>query len=157
MHEARTLGSWVIALFLVVMLFWMSAELLAPQPPARNHLFEVFRDTSDIAYFEPSGRFAFGVLGALAALMILVPVTRRAGSILSTLLLGMLAVLVGQLMMLGVPLPVDQIAEGGTVATMETDASALFYLVAGLLAASLALVFVHPGRAPEKPAAGDAT
>jgi len=154
MHEARTLGSWVIALFLVVMLFWMSAELLAPQPPARNHLFEVFRDTSDIAYFEPSGRFAFGVLGALAALLILVPVTRRAGSILSTLLLGVLAVLVGQLMMLGVPLPVDQIAEGGTVATVETDASALFYLVAGLLAASLALVFVHPGSAPEKPAAG---
>ena len=144
----------MIALFLVVMLFWMSAELLAPQPPARNHLFEVFRDTSDIAYFEPSGRFAFGVLGALAALLILVPVTRRAGSILSTLLLGVLAVLVGQLMMLGVPLPVDQIAEGGTVATVETDASALFYLVAGLLAASLALVFVHPGRAPEKPAAG---
>ena len=41
MREARTLGSWVIALFLVVMLFWMAAELLAPQPPARNHLFEV--------------------------------------------------------------------------------------------------------------------
>lgn len=154
MHEARTLGSWVIALFLAVMLFWMSAELLAPQPPARNHLFEVFRDTSGIAYFEPSGRFAFGVLAALAALLILVPVTRRAGSILSTLLLGVLAVLVGQLMMLGVPLPVDQIAEGGTVATVETDASALFYLVAGLLAASLALAFVHPGRAPQKPAAG---
>jgi hypothetical protein len=154
MHEARTLGSWVIALFLVVMLLWISAELLAPQPPARNHLFEVFREASGIAYFEPSGRFAFGVLAALAALLILVPVTRRAGSILSTLLLGLLAVLVGQLMMLGVPLPVDQIAEGGALATVETDASALFYLVAGLLAVSLALVFVHPGRAPEKPAAG---
>jgi hypothetical protein len=57
-------------------------------------------------------------------------------------------------MMLGVPLPVDQIAEGGTVTTVETDASALFYLVAGLLAASLALVFVHPGAAGEKSAAG---
>jgi len=154
MREARTLGSWVIALFLVVMLFWMAAELLAPQPPARNHLFEVFRDTSDIAYFEPSGRFAFGVLGALAALLILVPMTRRAGAILSTLMLGALAVLVGQLMMLGVPLPVDQIAEGGTVTTAETDASALFYLVAGLLATSLVLVFVHPGAGREKPAAG---
>ncbi|MFZ4686749.1 MAG: hypothetical protein ACOYMK_14175, partial [Hyphomonadaceae bacterium] len=97
---------------------------------------------------------AFGVLGALAALLILVPVTRRAGAILSTLLLGVLAALVGQLMMLGVPLPVDQIAEGGTVTTVETDASALFYLVAGLLAASLALVFVHPGAAGEKSAAG---
>jgi hypothetical protein len=157
MREARTLGSWVIALFLVVMLFWMAAELLAPQPPARNHLFEIFRDASDIAYFEPSGRFAFGVLGALAALLILVPVTRRAGAILSTLLLGVLAALVGQLVMLGVTVPVDQIAEGGTVTTVETDPSALFYLVAGLLAASLALVFVHPGSAGEKPEAGYAT
>ena len=45
MREARTLGSWVIALFLAVMLFWMAAEALAPQPPMRNHLFEVFRDS----------------------------------------------------------------------------------------------------------------
>ena len=49
-------------------------------------------------------------------------------------------------MMLGLTVPVDQLAEAGTVTTVETDPSALFYLVAALLAASLALVFVHPGR-----------
>ncbi len=150
MREARTLGSWVIALFLAVMLFWMAAEILAPQPPMRNHLFEVFRDSSDIAYFEPTGRFAFGALGALAALLILVPATRRAGAILSTLVLGALAALVGQLIMLGLTVPVDTIAAGGTVTTTQTDPSALFYLVAALLAASLALVFVHPGGGNEK-------
>ena len=157
MREARTLGSWVIALFLAVMLFWVAAEILAPQPPTKNHLFEVFRDASDIAYFEPTGRFAFGVLGVLAALLTLVPVTRRAGAILATLLLGVLAALVGQLMMLGLTVPVDQIATGGTVTTVETDPSALFYLVAALLAISLALVFVHPGGGDEKPAGKYAT
>lgn len=152
MREARTLGSWVIALFLAVMLFWMAAEILAPQPPTRNHLFEVFRDSSDIAYFEPTGRFAFGVLGALAALLILVPATRRIGAILATLVLGALAALVGQLMMLGLTVPVDTLAEGGVVTTTQTDPSALFYLVAALLAASVALVFVHPGGGTEKAA-----
>jgi hypothetical protein len=157
MREARTLGSWVMALFLVVMLLWMAAEVLAPQPPMRNHLFEVFRDASEVAYFEPSGRFAFGVLGVLAALLILLPATRRAGAILSTLLLGALAALVGQLVMLGVMVPVDQLSAGGTVTTVETDPSALFYLVAALLAVSLALVFVHPGAGGERHAGRYAT
>lgn len=157
MREARTLGSWVMALFLVVMLLWMAAEVLAPQPPMRNHLFQVFRDASEIAYFEPTGRFAFGILGVLAALLILVPATRRAGAILSALLLGVLVALVGQLVMLGVKVPVDQLAEGGTVTTVQTDPSALFYLVAALLAVSLALIFVHPGAGAEKPAGRYAT
>ena len=151
MRETRTLGSWAIALFLGVMLFWMAAEILAPQPPTRNHLFEVFRDSSDIAYFEPAGRFAFGLLGVLAALLILVPFTRRAGAIFATLLLGGLAALVGQLLMLGLTVPVDTLAAGGTVMTSQTDPASLFYLVVALLAASLALVFVHPGREKATP------
>jgi hypothetical protein len=32
------------------------------------------------------------------------------------------------------------------VTTTETDPGGIFYLIAGLLAASIALVFVHPGR-----------
>lgn len=146
MREARTLASWVIALFVTVMLLWVAAEALAPQPPAKNHLFEVFRDSSGIAYFEPAGRFAFGVLEALFALLILIPVTRRVGAILATLLLLGLAALVGQLMMLGIQVPVDVIGEAGVVTT-ATDPSGLFYLVVGLLAASVALIFVHPGKA----------
>lgn len=148
MREARTLASWVIALFVTVMLLWVAAEALAPQPPAKNHLFEVFRDSSGISYFEPAGRFAFGVLEALFALLILIPVTRRVGAILATLLLLGLAALVGQLMMLGIQVPVDVIGEAGVVTT-ATDPSGLFYLVVGLLAASVALIFVHPGRAAD--------
>jgi len=150
MREARTLGSWVIALFLAVMLFWTAAEVLAPQPPTKNHLFELFRDSSGIAFFEPTGRFVFGALGVVAALLILVPVTRRAGAILATLLLAGMAALVGQLMMLGITLPVDML-QGASVTTVETDPSALFYLVVALLASAIALIFIHPGPEMEGP------
>ena len=36
--------------------------------------------------------------------------------------------------------------EGGAVTTTLTDPGALFYLVIGLLVASLVLIFVHPGK-----------
>lgn len=149
MREARTLASWVLALFVTVMLVWVAAEAIAPQPPAKNHLFEVFRDSSGIAYFEPTGRFAFGVLEVVAALLVLVPVTRRVGAILAALLMIGLAALVGQLMMYGIKVPVDTITASGEVSTTSTDPSALFYLVIGLLAASVALIFVHPGKNTE--------
>ncbi len=146
MREVRTLASWVIALFVTVMLLWVAAEALAPQPPAKNHLFEVFRDSSGIAYFEPVGRFAFGAFEVLVALLVFLPMTRRVGAILATLLLLGLGALVGQLMMLGIKVPVDAIGEAGVVTT-ATDPSGLFYLIVGLLAASVALIFVHPGKA----------
>ena len=146
MRESRTLASWVIALFVTVMLLWVAAEALAPQPPAKNHLFEVFRDNSGIAYFEPVGRFAFGVIAVLVGLLIIIPMTRRAGAILGALLLLGLGAMVGQLMMLGIKVSVDAIGEAGVVTT-NTDPSGLFYLVVGLAAASIALIFVHPGKA----------
>ncbi len=148
MREARTLASWVIGLFVAVLLIWVAADTLAPQPPMQNHLFEVFRETSDIAWFEPAGRFAIGIVMVLAALLIVVPVTRRAGAILGALVAAGLAALVIQLMTLGIKVPVDQIGDAGAVTTVETDPSALFYLLVGLLAASVVLIFVHPGKNP---------
>lgn len=146
MRGARTLASWVIALIVTVLLVWMAADTLAPQPPAKNHLFEVFRDSSGIAYFEPTGRFAFGAIGVLVALLILIPITRRLGAILGVLLMVVMAALVGQLVMQGIAVPVDTLDAAGKVTTADTDPSALLYLVLGVLAASAALVFVHPGR-----------
>jgi hypothetical protein len=146
MREARTLGSWVIALFLAVLLLLAAFETLAPQPPAKQHLFEVFRQSSDISYFEPTGRFVTGVLMALAALLILTPVTRRIGAILAVLIMLAMGVLVVQLMMLGIKVPVDSVGEGGAVTTTDTDPGALFYLILGLLVAAAALVIVHPGK-----------
>lgn len=149
MREARTLTSWVMALFVAVVLFWVAADTLAPTPPAKNHLFEVFRDSSGIALFEPTGRFVAGVLLALAAVLIVVPVTRRAGAILGVLLLAGLMALLLQLMMLGITVPVDSVGEGGVVTTAETDASAMFYLVVAMFAVAVALIFVHPGKSAD--------
>lgn len=146
MREARTLGSWVIALFLAAMLVWVAVDTLAPAAGTKNHLFPLFADTSGIAWFEPTGRFAFGVLEVVLALLLLIPFTRRFGAILSVLLITALAALVIQLMMLQIQIPVDTVGEGGVVTTTESDPGALFYLVIGLLVASLALIFIHPGK-----------
>ncbi len=61
-------------------------------------------------------------------------------------LMTALAALVIQLMMLHIQVPVDAVGEGGAVTTTLTDPGALFYLVIGLLVASLVLIFVHPGK-----------
>lgn len=145
MREARTLGSWVLALFLAAMLIWVAVDTLAPAAGTKNHLFPLFAETSGIAYFEPTGRFAIGVLEIIAALLILVPPTRRIGAFLGLLLMAVLAALVVQLMMLGVQIPVDTVGEGGKVATGETDASMLFYLTLGLVIAAIVLIVIHPG------------
>ena len=146
MREARTLGSWVLALFLCVMLAWVAADTLAPQPPARNHLFELFSQTSGIKYFEPLGRLVAGGLEALAAVLILIPATRRAGALLGFVVLLCLSALIVQLVMQGIPVPDDAVAPDGMGTTVDTDASGLFYLVLGLLVAALGLIVIHPGR-----------
>ena len=150
MREARTLASWVIALIVTVLLVWMAADTLAPQPPMKNHLFQVFRDSSDIAFFEPTGRFAFGVIGLVVAVLVLVPPTRRVGAILGVLLMVGMAALVGQLIMQGITVPVDTVDAAGKVTTANSDPSTILYLVLGVLAASAALIFVHPGADPDR-------
>ena len=146
MREARTLVSWGIALFLAAMLIWIAVDTLAPPTGTKNHLFPLFAETSGIAYFEPSGRLAFGVVATLIGVLVFVPVTRRFGAILGVLLLAAFTALVGQLMMLQVQIPVDTIGEGGAVTTAMSDPGVLFYLLLGLLVAALALIFIHPGR-----------
>jgi len=146
MREARTLGGWVIALFLAAMLIWVALDTLAPATGTKNHLFQLFADASGIAYFEPTGRLVAGALEVLVALLVFIPFTRRFGAILGVLLMTALTALVVQLMMLQVEIPVDVVGEGGAVTTTSADPSGMFYLLLGLLIASLTLIFVHPGK-----------
>lgn len=146
MREARTLVGWVIALFLAAMLIWIAVDTLAPPVGTKNHLFQLFADASGIAYFEPTGRLAAGALEVLVGLLVFIPFTRRFGAILGVLLMTALTALVVQLMMLNVEIPVDVIGEGGAVTTTSADPSAMFYLLLGMLIASLVLIFVHPGK-----------
>jgi hypothetical protein len=151
MREARTLGSWVLALFLAAMLVWVAADTLVPAVGTRNHLFPLFAETSGIKYFEPTGRFVAGVLEILAALLIFIPFTRRIGAFLGLLIMALLAALFIQLMMIGQQIPVDTVGEGGKVTTAMTDASTLFYLSLGLVIAAIVLVVIHPGREQAQP------
>lgn len=146
MREARILGSWTLALFLAGMLIWISIDTIAPAPGAKNHLFDLFAATSGIAYFEPTGRLLAGVLEVLAALLVLIPLTRRLGAFLSLLLAAVMGVLLGQLMMLGLQIPVDAIGKEGAVTTVPVDPGALFYLTLGLGVAAILLAVIHPGR-----------
>ncbi len=145
MREARTLGSWALALFLAAMLVWVAVDTVAPASGTKNHLFPLFAETSGIAYFEPTGRLVAGLLEIIAALLIFIPFTRRIGAFLGLLLMALLAALVGQLMMIGVQIPVDTVGEAGKVTTTAVDPSTLFYLTLGLVIAAILLVIVHPG------------
>ena len=89
MREARTLGSWVIALFLRGdAALGGRRDARAASRQRRTISSRCSAEASGIAYFEPTGRFAFGVLEVLAALLIFVPVTRRFGAILGLLAAG---------------------------------------------------------------------
>jgi hypothetical protein len=149
MRQARFVVSWMLALFLAVMFLWIADLTLFPPSPAQNVVFPALVEYSGFAWWEPTGRFAVGVVEVLAALLLLLPLTRRMGAILALLIaLGAVAV---HVLWLGVELPVEA---GST----DTDGGQLFYLAAGLAAASAILAFVHPGReeAPRGPS-GDAS
>ncbi len=137
MRPARLVASWILALFLAIMFLWIADLTLFPPSPEKNVVFPALVEYSGIAWWEPTGRFAVGVLDVLAAILLLLPLTRRLGAILAFLVaMGGVAV---HVLWLGVELPVEI---GSTV----TDGGQLFYLAVGLAAASAILAAVHPGR-----------
>lgn len=138
MREMRWLASWALALFLVAMLLWIADLSLFPRAPEKNVVFPMLAEYSGIALFEPAGRLAAGVAHVIAALFLLLPLTRRFGALLSLAVTG--GALAAHALWLGTSIPA---AMGST----ETDGGQLFYLTLALAAASLLLVFVHPGRA----------
>ncbi len=70
MRDARMLASWVLALFLAVMLLWIADQSLFPTSPAKNVVFPLLREKSDIYLWEPTGRYVMGVAHVLAALLL---------------------------------------------------------------------------------------
>jgi hypothetical protein len=142
MRGVRLMASWVLALFLAAMFLWL-ADLMLLQPPANGAgpVFSILADSSGIAYFEPSGRLGVGIVEVVAALLLLLPFTRRIGAILGVLIAVGAVAMAAQLVMLGIKIPIP--GKG------EADAGGLLYLGIALLVLSLLLVFVHPGRAKD--------
>lgn len=150
MRILRDLAGWALALFLAFMFVQATIHPL-PDPPAgqvklfdppgENIVFETIARNTGIALVEPTGRVVVAVFELLAAALLLVPFSRRFGAVLSFLILA--GAVTAHLLpgILGREVPVS-LAAGAA----GTDGGALFALAIAMLAASLLLVAVHPGR-----------
>lgn len=149
MRAMRYLGSWGLALFLIFMFIQATIHPLPnpPEgavklldPPGQNIVFATLAAKTQIPLFEPTGRVAVALVELLAAFLLLLPFTRRLGAIFSFLILS--AAVAFHLMpsVLGREVPLS--LETGAA----TDGGQLFALAIAMLAASMLLVVVHPGR-----------
>lgn len=149
MRALRHAGSWGLALFLIFMFLQATIHPLPNPPegsvklldaPGQNIVFATLAAKTQIALFEPTGRVVVALAELLAALLLLLPFSRRAGAILSFLILA--AAVAFHLMpdVLGREIPVS--LETGA----ETDGGQLFALAIAMLAASMLLIVVHPRR-----------
>jgi len=151
MRTVRTLLSWLLALFLIAAFVQANiyplnspseaaGQIKLWDAPGDSIVFQTLADRSGYALFEPAGRFVTASVELFAALMLLLPWTRRFGAIIAGFVLSA-AVALHMSPWLGreVPLSLDP-AETGT------DGGLLFMLAIAMLVASLLLVFIHPGK-----------
>ncbi|MEO1554149.1 MAG: hypothetical protein AAFR82_09440 [Pseudomonadota bacterium] len=149
MRAMRHLGSWGLALFLIFMFVQATIHPL-PNPPAgsvklfdpagQNIVFATLAQNTGIALFEPTGRVVVALGELLAAFLLLLPFTRRLGAVLSFVILAAAVALHMMPNILGREIPLSLDANAGT------DGGQLFALAIAMLAASMLLMVVHPGR-----------
>jgi uncharacterized membrane protein len=137
MRGVRVMVSWVLALFLCAMFLLIADRTLFGGASGGQAVFSVLRDASGISQFEPTGRLVVGGLEVLAALLILLPWTRRIGAIFGLLIGAGAVVMAAQMVMQGINVPLP----GGSAAAPDT----LLYLALALGVISLLLAVVHPG------------
>jgi uncharacterized membrane protein YphA (DoxX/SURF4 family) len=142
MRDARVIASWALALFLAAMLLWIADQTLFPNE-GRNVIFPTLAEKSGYYLFEPTGRYVVSLLEVIAALLMILPWTRRVGAGVAILVT---AAAVGAHLTpwLGIQVPTSMTPAEG--AAPPTDGGQLFYLALGMLVAALVLFFVHPGR-----------
>lgn len=149
MKAMQQLGSWGLALFLIFMFVQATIHPLPnpPEgsvklfdPPGQNIVFATLAAKTQIALFEPTGRVVVALAELLAAILLLLPMTRRSGAILSFLILaGAVAMhLMPDVLGREIPLTLQ--------AGAETDGGRLFALAIAMLTASMLLIVVHPRR-----------
>ncbi|HEX5008680.1 MAG TPA: hypothetical protein VFV70_16320 [Hyphomonadaceae bacterium] len=142
MREGRVIASWALALFLAAMLLWIADQTLFPGE-GRNVVFPTLAEKSGYYLFEPTGRYVVSLLEVLAAILLVLPWTRRIGAGLAVLVTAG-AVGAHLTPWLGIQIPTT--LAPATDVPASTDGGQLFYLSLGLLVASLIVFFVHPGK-----------
>lgn len=148
MRGLRLLASWVLALFLIFMFLQATVHPLPDPPegsvklfdrPGENIVFQTMAINTGMAWLEPTGRILVAIAELAACLLLLIPPARRLGAVLSFLILA------GAL---GAHLSPDILGREVPLApgSSETDGGRLFTLAIAMLAVSMLLVFVHPGK-----------
>lgn len=145
MRTFRHLVSWGLALALVAMFVHLTLHPLPDpvpgqvkffDPPGEHAVFSTLAAKSGITLFEPAGRFVAGVFELIVALLILLPFSRRFGAVLAAVIFG------GGLILHLTPwLGRDLSLPGG-----GSDGGLHFLIVVIMLALSLLLLVVHPGK-----------
>ena len=149
MRAMRLVGSWGLALFLIFMFLQATIHPLPDppegsvklfDPPGQNIVFATIAANTGIALFEPTGRVVVAIIELLAALLLLLPMTRRTGAGLSFLMLA--GAVAAHLMpdILGREVPTSLAPGAGT------DGGQLFALAIAMLAASMLLFVIHPRK-----------
>lgn len=138
MSVVRKTLSWLLALFLVVALLTIVDWTLFPPTPSQNVVFPTLAERSGYALFEPTGRLATCGAEILAVLLLVLPPTRRMGAALSLCVSGC-AVALHASPWLGIQIPLE-------MGSAQTDGGRLFNLALAVLASSLLLALIHPGR-----------
>lgn len=148
MRGLRLLASWVLALFLIFMFLQATVHPLPNPPegmvklfdrPGENTVFQTMATNTGMAWLEPTGRVLVAIAELLACLFLLIPQTRRFGAVVSFFILA--GALTAHLMpdVLGREVPL-------AMGSSETDGGRLFALAIAMLAVSMLLIFVHPGK-----------
>lgn len=145
MRLFRQAVSWGLALALAAMFLHLTlhpwpapvpGDVKFFDPPGQHSVFAALAQKSGITLFEPAGRFVAGVLELIAAMLILLPFSRRFGAVIAVLIYGTgVALHLSPWLGREVALP-DGTMDGGTH----------FLVAVILLALSLLLLVVHPGR-----------
>lgn len=145
MRMFRHAVSWGLALALAAMFLHLTVHPWpGPVPgqvkffdaPGQHTVFAALAEKSGITLFEPAGRFVAGILELVAAVLILLPFSRRFGAVIAVILFGTgLALHLSPWLGRELVLP-DGSADGGVH----------FLVTVILLALSLLLLVVHPGR-----------
>ena len=148
MRGLRQLASWVLALFLIFMFLQATVHPLPDPPegsvklfdrPGDNIVFQTMAINTGMAWLEPTGRVLVAIAELIACFFLLIPQTRRFGAVLAFLILA------GAL---GAHLSPDILGREvpTAIGSSETDGGRLFALAIAMLAVSMLLVFVHPGK-----------
>lgn len=149
MRFVQHLFSWALALFLIAMFVQATFHPL-PDPPlgqvkfldpaGENIVFQTIAERSRYDIFEPTGRVVTGILEIIAALLLLLPYTRRLGAFVSSLVIfGAVGFHLSPWLGREVPLSLE-------VGETATDSGSLFALAIAMLVASLLIMVIHPSR-----------